>query len=251
MPVTHLLEIPGALRQAGLTVIETRDWVNRKRTGAFDPIGCLWHHTASNSFGDAPSLKVCMDGRSDLPGPLCHLLLGRDGVYRTISGGRANHAGKGSMRVLKDLERDAAPKGDARQFGYPDEVDGNGVLIGVEVENDGRGEPWSALVLDAMVRGGAAISRLYGWSSARHIAHREWTKRKPDPAGVSMTWFRDEVAARVRPQEDELTPDERRVLTETKNAVDLLVKVNGPRHDELKSRLDRIEQRLERLEAKP
>jgi peptidoglycan hydrolase-like protein with peptidoglycan-binding domain len=42
-----------------------------------------------------PSLRVLIEGRSNLPGPLAQLGLGRDGTCYVIAAGRCNHAGAG------------------------------------------------------------------------------------------------------------------------------------------------------------
>ncbi|MGC4855581.1 hypothetical protein ACLQ24_19840 [Micromonospora sp. DT4] len=60
------------------------------RPGSFDPIGVLWHHTASTSSASNPhpALGICINGRSDLAGPLCQALVDYNGVFHVISAGR-------------------------------------------------------------------------------------------------------------------------------------------------------------------
>lgn len=83
------------LRSAGVQVVVEGDWLNRMRPGDFNPIGVLWHHTASTSSATNPhpALNICINGRSDLPGPLCQALVDYHGVFHVISAGRCNHAG--------------------------------------------------------------------------------------------------------------------------------------------------------------
>lgn len=171
-----LLELPDALERWGLTVVTVTGWEHRRRPGTFAPIGVLIHHTAGPRGKDAPSLQVCVDGRRDLPGPLCQLLVARSGKVYVISRGRCNHAGEG--------------------FVGPVGVDkGNTLLLGIEAENDGVGEPWPAVQVGAMVRATAAVLDLLGQPRSNVWGHREYTPRKTDPEGISMAQFRADVAA--------------------------------------------------------
>src|SRR5688500_6178819 len=103
----------------------------------------ILHHTAGSATGNAPSLRVCIEGRSDLPGPLCHVLIGRDGTCHVIASGRAHHAGTGSWLG----------------------VTGNSNAIGIEVENVGtNAEPWRPELVDVMVRCAAACAAEAGIS---------------------------------------------------------------------------------------
>lgn len=44
--MTRLLWLADELRAWGLDVVEVTGWRDRARPGAFDPTGCLIHHTA-------------------------------------------------------------------------------------------------------------------------------------------------------------------------------------------------------------
>jgi peptidoglycan hydrolase-like protein with peptidoglycan-binding domain len=148
----------------------------------------MLHHTASSArSGDSGALGICINGRSDLPGPLCNLHVSRSGVITVVSLNLANHAGKGSRRVLDETKRGVAPSGDARARGLTDDVGGNGYYIGVEIENDGVGEQATAQQIDAIIRMSAAICRLQGWPAEKIVLHREWSKRKPDHA-LRLDW---------------------------------------------------------------
>ncbi|MFE4679178.1 N-acetylmuramoyl-L-alanine amidase, partial [Streptomyces sp. NPDC056723] len=62
-----------ALRAEGVKVVEVGNWRthNRNSKGAWGPVhGVMIHHTVTK--GTAATVKLCRDGRSDLPGPLCH-----------------------------------------------------------------------------------------------------------------------------------------------------------------------------------
>lgn len=185
------LRIADALRAEGCTVNEVPGWEQRG-SQAFDPVGLIVHHTAGPARGDAPSLKVCIEGRSDLPGPLCHVLLARSGVCHIIAAGRAQHAGTGSWKGAT----------------------GNSRFFGIEAENTGVGEPWRPVQLDAFIRSSAALLRLTGNGPEWIAGHREYApRRKIDPAGVDLDDFRRQVAARLSShQEDDLTPEQAQML---------------------------------------
>src|SRR6184192_3725641 len=120
------------LRSAGLPVQEIPGWQARSHGGFAGPgdgsgvLGVLCHHTAGAAFGDGtwgatqvagyPSLRVVVDGRPGLDGPLCNLGLARTGAWVVVAAGTAWHAGTGS-----------APWCPADQ--------GNSHLIGVEAES--------------------------------------------------------------------------------------------------------------------
>jgi len=115
-------------RAAGLTVVEIEDWENRGRpasTGNFDPDGpSTVHHTGSTSSASnpRPSLSTLIQGRSDLPGPLCQKATDHNGVVILIAAGRANHAGQ---------------VGKSGVVGMPLGADGNALALGNEVMTDG------------------------------------------------------------------------------------------------------------------
>ena len=91
-----LIWLPDVLKAAGLKVALVDGWQDRGRGDVGAIHGILCHHTAGPKNGNMPSLNTLVQGRSDLPGPLAQLGLGRDGTYFVIAAGRANHAGKGN-----------------------------------------------------------------------------------------------------------------------------------------------------------
>jgi peptidoglycan hydrolase-like protein with peptidoglycan-binding domain len=140
--------------------------------------GVICHHTAGPRDGNMPSLRTLIEGRSDLPGPLAHLGLGRDGTFYVIAAGRCNHAGRGSWQGL---------------------TRGNTNFIGIEAENTGRADdqPWPAVQIDAYQRGVAALLRHVGRSADFCAGHKEYALppgRKSDPS-FDMRAFRLAVAA--------------------------------------------------------
>ena len=122
-----LSNLANVLRDAGLTVVETPGWKTRGYAGQDlkEIRGVLHHHTATNRSRfneDAPTLNMCINGRSDLAGPLCNIVFGRTGTVYLVAAGVANHAGAGSAH------------------GIPENM-GNHYLIGIEMESSGIA-PW-------------------------------------------------------------------------------------------------------------
>jgi len=87
-----------ALRKQKITVVEVDGWRTRGKPMAADIVGSVNHHTGGAVHGAIPSLNVLINGRSDLPGPLCNVGLGRDNKAYLISAGKANHAGVGAWK---------------------------------------------------------------------------------------------------------------------------------------------------------
>jgi N-acetylmuramoyl-L-alanine amidase len=158
------LWLPDVLRDAGLTIRLVDGWETRGNELS-SVIGVVGHHTVSNPPANNPSLNVCINGRPDLKGPLCQLLLARDGSYDVIAAGEANHAGSGSWP------------------GWPSSANDN--TIGIEAENNGTGEWWSAAIMDSFAEGCAAILEYIGKDKSAFITHYEWAGdgRKIDPRG--------------------------------------------------------------------
>lgn len=166
------------LRRWGLKVEEKDGWRHRGRPYNFYPRAIIVHHTASGAqSGNFASEQVVTFGRSDLPGPLCQFLLGRDGTVKLIAAGYANHAGYGGPKV--DVPRNM----------------GNTYTYGIEAENNGLGEPWTKEQLNAYYRLCAALLKWMGRRDVNRVfAHKEWAPgRKIDPAGVNMDEFRKNV----------------------------------------------------------
>lgn len=171
------VSLPRHLRHWGLRVVEKDGWRHRGRPYTFKPRAIVVHHTASGSQSGNFASEACVThGRSDLPGPLCQFLLGRDGTVKIIAAGYANHAGTGGPRA-------GMPANTANSYSY-----------GIEAENNGIGEPWTKEQLNAYYRLCAALLVYMGRPQARYvIGHKEWTSRKIDPAGIDMKHFRDQV----------------------------------------------------------
>lgn len=168
--------LPLVLDNAGLKVALVDGWASRGR-GEMDGVaGVICHHTVGPLTGNMPSLRALIDGRSDLPGPLSQLGLGRDGTFYVIAAGRCNHAGDGEWQGI---------------------TAGNSRFIGIECENTGtsRDFPWPEVQMNALRRGVAAMLQHIGTGAQYCAGHKEYApKRKIDPL-FDMDAFRAEVAA--------------------------------------------------------
>ncbi|MEU6348189.1 N-acetylmuramoyl-L-alanine amidase [Streptomyces sp. NPDC047072] len=177
-----------ALKSEGLTVNEHAGWKTHNRDAAtgksFGPvIGVLIHHTAGH--GDK---ELCFNGRSDLPGPLCHAWLGQTAGLWMIGNGRTNHAGSVDLDVLNALRDEKSLPTDNQA-----NADGNDVLYGLEIENLGNGkDAYPDAQYRQAVLWAAAICRAHGWSEKSIAGHKEVQPGKIDPS-FDMDDFRDEV----------------------------------------------------------
>ncbi|MGW0998299.1 N-acetylmuramoyl-L-alanine amidase [Streptomyces sp. NPDC002520] len=188
-----------ALRTEGVTVVECgdRQHHDRNHKGPWRPVhGVMIHHTAT--LGSARTVEICRDGRADLPGPLCHGVITKDGTVHLVGYGRANHAGLGDDEVLRAVaaEKGLPPDNEAN-------TDGNRHFYGFECENLGDGEdPWPERQLDAIARAAAAVCRRHGWTERSVIGHREWQPGKVDPRGFTMASLRERIAERLKGGKD-------------------------------------------------
>lgn len=174
-----------ALRAEGCVVAEDcGDWAHRGRpasTGSFDPLAAGWHHTGTTaSTGNPfPTRSTLINGRSDLPGPLCHVGIDYNGVCHLIAAGRANHAGE------------------SNGWGPTSSGDGNAQLVGFEIDYDGT-QPMSAAQRDAASRASAAVLRRLDHDAEHAGRHAEWsTTGKWDTGGVTGSQIRSMVAAQL------------------------------------------------------
>lgn len=164
------------LAAAGLPVEDHR--VPGYKNLTFRPQYACIHHTAGTN-----SLRLCKYGRSDLPGPLCQILVPKSGVLQVITDGYANHAG----RVIEPYS--------------------NYSLVGIEIENLGNGsDPYTP----AQLANAAAACNALGLSVV--VGHKEIcvpTGRKIDPS-FDMDAFRASLA----PEEPEVLTDRQNDLLE-------------------------------------
>ncbi|MFF7183252.1 N-acetylmuramoyl-L-alanine amidase [Streptomyces sp. NPDC008121] len=190
-----------ALRAEGVTVVEVGNWPkhNRSSKGLWGPVnGSMVHHSVTR--GTASTVALCRDGYADLPGPLCHGVIAKDGRVHLVGWGRANHAGGGDPGVLAQVVAESyGTRPSPPTKGNSNGVDGNARFYGWECENLGDGkDPWPAAQYDAIVRVQAAVCRAHGWNAKSVIGHLEWSSDKIDPRGFGMPTLRADVAERLK-----------------------------------------------------
>lgn len=166
---------------AGLTVKYSSGWESRGRPYSFSPsVGFIDHHTAATSDIDS----VLINGRSDLPGPLCHWALHKNGDWVLIAAGYANHAGE---------SKSGAP---TNSSGWACEATG-------PIPLDGYG-PSAFPNYASYVTGMACILEAEKWGTSKIWGHKEScypSGRKIDPS-FSMNTFREQVGDWTGEEED-------------------------------------------------
>jgi len=190
--------IANRLRDMGVRVVECAGWQTHGSSD-FNPRGSVNHHTAGGASGSCPSLNTCINGRPDLPGPLCNVMQsrepdGRDIAY-VIAAGRANHAGSGGWKGLS----------------------GNSSVYGLEIEHTGT-EPLPQHRQEIAARIHAAM---FGGDASMVAQHREWAPdRKIDAAeNCDGDAFRAMVANPSQSGEADLTQDEHNLLVAIYNTL--------------------------------
>jgi len=154
--------------------------------------GVLIHHTAGSN-----SLSLVYKGHSNLPGPLAHAHLAKDGTLTLVGNGRANHAGLAARNAFDAVVREDThhPLPSAASG----TVDGNTHFYGLEIENLGNGhDPYPDEQYDTAVRWAAAICRAHNWTANSVVGHKETSiEGKADPS-FDMGTFRRAVASRLK-----------------------------------------------------
>ncbi|WP_409186503.1 N-acetylmuramoyl-L-alanine amidase [Amycolatopsis sp. VS8301801F10] len=160
-------------RSAGLKVVEQPGWTARGHGQMSGVKAVVCHHTAGPAAGNAPSLGVVQNGRSDLAGPLAHYVLGRDGTVYVVAAGLCWHAGA----VLNNNWS-------------------NNYAIGIEAEATGTAA-WPEVQLDAYARLCRALCAAFGLPISAVLGHKEVCSprgRKSDP-NFDMGAFRARISA--------------------------------------------------------
>jgi hypothetical protein len=172
----------------GLTVKYASGWEGRGRPYSFSPsAGMICHHTASPTDID----NVLINGRSDLPGPLCHWALHADGAWVLIASGYANHAGE------------SKPQAPSNSTGWGTEATGP--------KASGAYGPGAFGNYHSYQVGMACIMRAEGWPVSKIWGHKESCQppgRKIDPS-FDMDPFRSGIAHAIAgppPGEDDDVP---------------------------------------------
>lgn len=210
MAGVYLTELANWLREAGLTVVEYDGWKTRARSsGGYAPgrPWCvMWHHTASGPASDGIS-----DARyivSAPTAPIANLYLQRNGTVWVIAAGATNTNGKGnSLRFSKGT----VPADSMNLY-----------ALGVEMANDGVGEPWPQAQVDAMFTLSNVINAKLGNLPSDVSTHANYAPgRKIDPArassvqgpwrprgvGAGDTWNNDDVRAECVRRANQVAPE--------------------------------------------
>ena len=177
------------------------------------PSGILIHDTVTPLEGKskwwtrARVVNMCANGVNQgtkakprvIPGPLYHFLIrgGGDIIQLTGYDYKSNNAGSGDGLRLQDLLLGKSPLD--RKLGA-DTKNGNAHLYGVVLARNGKYAMPNKMresLLDVLV----TIFEKEQWPSDevwRVLGHREWTKRKRDPVGVSMDTLRYHLNIRLQ-----------------------------------------------------
>lgn len=161
-------------RKTGFPVDEAPGWEKAGHGGMHSCSTIVIHHTAgSNNGKDYNSYGTVKNGRPGLPGPLAQLGVGRNtGTVYVFAAGRSWHAGK----VAKTAHN-------------------NDNAIGIEIENNGIGEKYSANAYSSAVALAGELVKEFGLSVNDVLGHKEIAiprGRKIDPS-FGMDKFRDDV----------------------------------------------------------
>lgn len=171
----------------------------RGRPGGVNPTGIAEHHTGGGSASSSYLYFLFVTGRPDegIPGPLCSEATDAGGTVWVGAVGRANHAGMDSGTVLAAVREEAYNGYTAELKPGPDTTNGNPLLYGNEWIYSGTRPP-TAVQYRAAVLAAAARCDFHGWTALSAVAHRELTRRKNDPFGVTMYRFRSDVRMVLR-----------------------------------------------------
>lgn len=168
----YLVELADVLRAAGLMVIEYNGWPSRSRSsGGYSdnrPWCVMWHHTASSPW-TSPNDDAYYMCHTSSDRPIANLMVARDASVWVLAAGATNTNGKGG------------PWSTSRGTVPMDSM--NTHAVGIEIQNDGLGEPYSAAVMDAAFRTSIAVGRHLDLDPTDCATHFSWAPtRKIDPA---------------------------------------------------------------------
>lgn len=166
----YLTWLADVLRDAGLVVVEQDGWQYRARgSGGFAdgrPWCVMWHHTASNTT-IANDASYCSFGSPDAP--ITNLLVESDGVVWVCAAGATNTNGTGD--------------GLTTSHGRVPADSMNTYAVGMEICNNGVGEPYPTAQIDACFAASNAINAHAGNLPTDIGTHENYAPaRKIDPA---------------------------------------------------------------------
>jgi len=177
-------QLKAQLTKWGVHYKEVKQWAthNRAGHGAWGGMnGFMWHHTGADvTDGASYAAGFLYNGSAALPGPLCHIGVGPDGVAYLVGWGRANHAGGGDPNVLAHVIAEDYTGMLKPHKGNADGVDGNAHFYGMEIMYSGTHGMTNSQYTTAL-RISAAILDFHKWSALSVIGHGEWSDDKWDP----------------------------------------------------------------------
>lgn len=187
--MTHMLDLPDALSDAGVEVRLLDGWDTFAQAG-YDwreadgnPAGAMWHHTATASYTPNRDKANGWAGIGYHDTDRLYQEDYGDGfpVYTIANAYPAPiSSGYGVRSVLEDwVKRDIPFTGRQTE---PDSATwaGNTHYWNTEVVLDGVGSKMETSVWDMLVTIGEVLNDLMGWTPARHVAHAHHTRRKID-----------------------------------------------------------------------
>lgn len=166
--------LPGPCGAAGVPLTFYDGWPTRARSsGGYDdrgPLGVMWHHTASSPSTTPAGEAAWMTDRSrNENAPTANVVVQRDGSVWVLAAGRTNTNGKGGPWAFS---RGQVPADRMNDYAF-----------GIEIANDGVGEPYPAAVVDAAFVVSNAINAAVGNRPDDVCTHQAWAPtRKIDPA---------------------------------------------------------------------
>lgn len=207
--MTRMLELPDALREAGVIVRTLPGWDEPYRDGyewrdeSGEPVGHMHHHTATTSY--VPNREKA-NGYAGLSFEAGDRLFQEDygegewvPVYVIANAYPAPvSSGRGDRKVIEQVKRGELVTGRPG----PDTWDpGTGYFYGntywwnTEYILDGIGMGIDEAVWDMMITVCEVQNDLMGWDDANHIAHGHWTGRKIDLWNGDFTDFDKTIIA--------------------------------------------------------
>lgn len=192
-------QVLAQFKKWGVPVRERQGWRthNRNSVGDWGPVyGVGLHHTGDDA-PDTADVKVLWNGRSDLPGPLCHWGMTDEGVAVMIGWGRTNHFGGGDPKVLNAVineSYDKYPPATHEHQGSSGSVDGNPHFYGQETMYSGS-HAMTKAAYKSTVLAFAAVCDFHKWTAKSAIGHKEWSDWKVDPGFLDMAKLRGDVQA--------------------------------------------------------
>lgn len=166
----QLVELADWLRAAGLTVFEYPGWETAARvSGGFTgnrPWCVMWHHTASRTTVANDVYYIC---RGSEFAPIANLYAARSGDLWVCAAGATNTNGKGGpLRFSRGL--------------VPADCM-NTYAVSIEIANDGLGEHYPQIQIDAVFAASLTLTRHLGLRPDDVAGHFDYSPgRKIDPA---------------------------------------------------------------------